>query len=735
MPKSYSSSVRRFPAHHPTDPFFPGLFRSVLIACERAWVATGLAAQAVLVAACAFRAAAAGVRQPALAKHAVPVEPLELRKMLSATLDANGWTVITPQNGSHVVYVSSSAGNDNNNGLSAASPVRTLARGQALLHDHTGDQLLLKAGDVWHENFIFWRLSGKSAQEPMVIGSYGTGARPTLMTGTGSGFATGASSSPEVDNLAIIGLRFWADGRDPAATAKPVASNATGIAFLTKSTGILVENCLVQDYTVNMNFQDMLGPLQNVSVRRNVVIDAYSVTSHSQGMYATGVSNLLIEGNLFDHNGYNEKVPGAEATWYNHDIYLSSHNSGCVIRDNTISRAAAYGLQDRPGGIVQNNLFINDPVGMTFGLVNGASTTPGGVSGQVTGNVFIGGANIGSLQGGSGLIVGNIKPGAGTLVANNIFTHSVANSPAAITLSYGSFQSDPQDSVGINDITFKQNIVYNWTTGVDVSSGQKPGGTGLTAFNRVTFTGNEFENLSGPALKHRDPIYTSQEKWSGDAYFNTGGWTSGGKAVPMDTAPLSKAFPFANPSRTIESYNQSIGNAASLGDFLNHVRLQSKQTWNTRYDASAVVGYITQGFKSSGVTTPPTVGGANKSARAVTQALQWDAQSGVKYDNFNGLGYANGGDWAQYKQLDFGTGITKFSANVATMVGFGGSIELRLDGVAGKLIGTLKVSPTGAWNHYTLQSTAVSGVTGVHDLYLVFKGGQGVANVENFSFA
>ncbi|MDB5292246.1 MAG: hypothetical protein JWL69_3487, partial [Phycisphaerales bacterium] len=362
MSKSHSSSVRRFPALRPAGEFFFSLYQCAFSSCERAWLAAGIVAHALLVASLSFRAAAAsgGVRQPVHACRAVPIEPLELRKMLSVTLDANGWTVVTPQAGSHVVYVSSSTGNDNNTGLSAASPVRTLSRGEALLRDHTGDQLLLKAGDVWHDNFIFWRLSGKSAQEPMVIGSYGTGARPTIMTGTGSGFATGASSSPEVDNLAIIGLRFWADGRDPAATAHPVASNAAGIAFLAKGTGILVENCLVQDYAVNMNFQDMLGPLQNVSVRRNVVIDAYATTSHSQGMYATGVTNLLIEGNLFDHNGYNDQVPGAEATWYNHDIYLSSHNTGCVIRDNTISRAAGYGLQDRPGGIVQNNLFIND---------------------------------------------------------------------------------------------------------------------------------------------------------------------------------------------------------------------------------------------------------------------------------------------------------------------------------------------------------------------------------------
>ncbi|MDB5333866.1 MAG: hypothetical protein JWP03_5017 [Phycisphaerales bacterium] len=735
MLKTHSSASRSFPAHRPAGEFLlVSLHRTVRNGRRRARWAVALIAHVTLLTICAMRSAAAGARQPALAPHADPVQSLESRRLLSVTLDANGWTVVTPQTGSHVIYVSSSGGNDNNTGLSAASPVRTIAKGESLMRDHTGDQLLLKAGDVWHENFIFWRLSGKSAQEPIVIGSYGTGARPILMTGTGSGFATGASSSPEVDYVDLIGLRFWADGRDPAATAKPVASGATGIAFLAKGTGILVENCLVQDYAVNMNFQDMLGPIQNVSVRRNVVIDSYSTTGHSQGMYATGVSNLLIEGNLFDHNGYNEKVAGAEATWYNHDIYLSSHNTGVVVRDNTISRAAGYGLQDRPGGIVQNNLFINDPVGMTFGLVNGASTTPGGVSGQVTGNVFIGGANIGTLQGGSGLIVGNVKAGGGTVIANNIFTHSVANSPAAITLSYGSNQTDPQDSVGINDISFKNNIVYNWTTGVEVDSGQKPGGTGLTAFNRVSFTGNEFENLSGPALKHRDPIYTSQEKWSGDVYFATGGWTSGGKAVPMDTATLTKAIPFIDPSRTIESYNQSVGGAASVSDFIAKSRLQSKQTWNTKYDAAGAVGYITKGFQLSG-TIPPVVGATPKSARSVSQALQWSAESGVAFDNFSGLGYADGGDWAEYKQLDFGTGITKFSANVATLLGYGGTIELHLDGVAGKLIGTLKVSPTGVWSKYTLQSTAVTGATGVHDLYLVFKGGKGVANVQNFSFA
>ena len=60
---------------------------------------------------------------------------------------------------------------------------------------------------------------------------------------------------------------------------------------------------------------------------------------------------------------------------------------------------------------MKDNLFIDDPVGMSFGLVNGATTTAGGVTGSVTGNVFIGGGNIGTMQGGQALVIGNVKAG------------------------------------------------------------------------------------------------------------------------------------------------------------------------------------------------------------------------------------------------------------------------------------------------------------------------------------
>src|SRR6185437_5573374 len=124
---------------------------------------------------------------------------LEGRTMLSVSLNSGGWTVLTPPAGARVIYCSSSTGNDTNTGLSPQSPVKTLARGESLLRNHNGDQLLLKAGDVFSGNFIFWTLSGASAQNPMVLGSYGTGARPEILTGTQDGLKTGSAGAPEVD--------------------------------------------------------------------------------------------------------------------------------------------------------------------------------------------------------------------------------------------------------------------------------------------------------------------------------------------------------------------------------------------------------------------------------------------------------------------------------------------------------------------------------------------------------
>ena len=80
----------------------------------------------------------------------------------------------------------------------------------------------------------------------------------------------------------------------------------------------------------------------------------------------------------------------------------------------------------------------------------------------------------------------------------------------------------------------------------------------------------------------------------------------------------------------------------------------------------------------------------------------------------------NDGNYIKMAAVNFGSGADTFTASVKPEIG--GSIELRLDSVDGKLVGTLEVpaAAEGTEAEYTTLSTEVSGADGVHDLYIVF---------------
>ncbi|RCX14834.1 dockerin type I repeat protein [Anaerobacterium chartisolvens] len=102
--------------------------------------------------------------------------------------------------------------------------------------------------------------------------------------------------------------------------------------------------------------------------------------------------------------------------------------------------------------------------------------------------------------------------------------------------------------------------------------------------------------------------------------------------------------------------------------------------------------------------------------------------SGVRTEKCNegGMNVCNieNGDYIKVKGVDFGSGATSFDARVSSATS-GGNIELRLDSPTGKLIGTCAVSGTGGWQTWATKSCNISGVSGVHDLYLKFTGGSG----------
>ena len=65
--------------------------------------------------------------------------------------------------------------------------------------------------------------------------------------------------------------------------------------------------------------------------------------AHPQGLYAYAVDGLLIEENVFDHNGWNEAVPGAGADIYSHNLYIDNDNTGVVVRGNIIANGPRTG--------------------------------------------------------------------------------------------------------------------------------------------------------------------------------------------------------------------------------------------------------------------------------------------------------------------------------------------------------------------------------------------------------
>jgi len=524
-------------------------------------------------------------------KSACRIENLESRQLLSVTVDANGWTVIKPEAGDRIVYVSSSQGKDTNTGLSTTTPIKTLQRAKSLIRSGHGDEMLLRAGDTWHEVIGVWTHSGASASDPILIGSYGTGARPLIETGVNPGIQTGVAGATTVNNIAIIGLHFYADGRDPNSSTYTGTHPAAGINWLTQTNGLLIENTYIEDYANGINLQGYYGTISNAKVRRSTVINSWATAGHAQGLYGTNVSNLLIEGNTFDHNGYNEKIKGAGQVITNHNIYLAYDTSGVIVRDNVISRASAYGLQARGGGIIQNNLFLNNPMGMSFGLVNGATTTAGGVSGSITGNVFMGSGSVGTTPG-IGLELGNLKPGAGVVVANNVFANGTDDSRGAIALTYGAGVPNNSQAVGINDLTIQNNSIYNWHGGVRIDAGLVPGGKGATALNRVKIINNTFQQMTGSILSVGGAMVSSQETWSGNIF---SGWINiNGKSTFSSSSILPS---FDNPTRTVSTYNATLGMTASLTGFLSCEFQQCQGSWKQAFDAQSVINYLLVGFK------------------------------------------------------------------------------------------------------------------------------------------
>ncbi|MCH5719455.1 glycoside hydrolase family 43 protein [Niabella hibiscisoli] len=131
------------------------------------------------------------------------------------------------------------------------------------------------------------------------------------------------------------------------------------------------------------------------------------------------------------------------------------------------------------------------------------------------------------------------------------------------------------------------------------------------------------------------------------------------------------------------------------------------------------------------------VGTLNPYNRVEAETIAWSEKCTTSEMAKTGV-YISGirsGGYIKVQAVDFGNAAPKsFSASVAAGLD-GGILEVRVDSIGGSRLAAVKIPRTGGWQNWkTVTETVVTPVTGVHDVYLVFKGENITAGRELFNF-
>jgi glucosylceramidase len=186
---------------------------------------------------------------------------------------------------------------------------------------------------------------------------------------------------------------------------------------------------------------------------------------------------------------------------------------------------------------------------------------------------------------------------------------------------------------------------------------------------------------------------------------------------------VSAAFVNRDGSRALVAFNDS------------SERRSFQARWGTRVFTTALPAFSGATFVWSGAQNGETV----VSARDRIQASSFHETSGLQTETssdtpggFN-VGYAEDGDFALYRGVDFGRRVTAVDVRVAS-AGSGGTLEFRVDAPEGPVIATAALPVTGGWQEWTTVTAPVARVSGRRDLYLVLHGQGQIGNVNWFRF-
>jgi hypothetical protein len=110
--------------------------------------------------------------------------------------------------------------------------------------------------------------------------------------------------------------------------------------------------------------------------------------------------------------------------------------------------------------------------------------------------------------------------------------------------------------------------------------------------------------------------------------------------------------------------------------------------------------------------------------------ISWD--KGKKVADRLFLTSIHNGDYIKVQGVDFSSGVTSIDVSVASL--YGGKIEIHAAKIDGPILGVINVNTSGEGDIWKTITTQVKNITGVHDLYFVFKGEKDLFNFDWWKF-
>ncbi|WP_169788559.1 right-handed parallel beta-helix repeat-containing protein, partial [Litoreibacter arenae] len=438
------------------------------------------------------------------------------------------------------------------------------------------------------------------------------------------------------DPLHPIHITSYGDGEQATITFRPMAIGESGqnvvVSDLNFDDGFTIFDAnnmildgvqISDDNETALVIQSLSGKPENITIRDSSVVDAYYLTPPNgadswvnnplmAGAFISNADGLLIEGNLFDHNGFAPDYdPGLSADggqppqMFNHNLYIDWDNTDVTVRDNIIMRGASFGAQVRGGGFIEDNVLIDNNIGLTFVGGDYEGRGPIGNFSLAADNVITSAGYHSADRGADGALASGIRGNQGvqsTLVDNIVAHLADPNNPdEQANKIYGEVGVQ-----NVNDPFYDDSIIHNWLGSVD--------------------------------------------------YGQTGVNTDG-----LDQGTLN--------ATTIQTFTQQLlGDPnANIGDLADYLRAQADGQFDDVVDADLIVAYFQAGFGLSveDRITPETI---RFVPDALGDGIRWDNRLNWDTDDLPGTIAGDSvdlaGNWVNYggtttlEDLDFGEGGT-----------------------------------------------------------------------------